>query len=484
MLQERRTDGRRQPSFVRRRILAGMAALVVIVIVVALALGSGGLPAPPLPGIDKPPRPGDPFAYSTQRQTAFEARATAGSTQVLFTKSPGGVIATAARVAAYRGLIDQAARGSGVDPDTLEALVFLESAGRPDVIAGSGDPSAAAGLTQILASTGQSMLGMHIDLQRSRALSVAIGRAAASGNSRELATLQQTRARADDRFDPARALAATVRYLRLARARFARGDLAVESYHMGIGNLQQVLDDYDAGTPVPYAQLYFDSAPDHHGAAWQLLSSFGDDSSLYFWRVLGARSIMHLYRRDRPALVRLSALETAFPSTAEVLHPPDRTPSFADPAALDRAYLRGRILPLPRNAGALGLAYDPSMGSLARRLGAPRSLYRGLRPAALDLLIELASRVQTLSGQNVPLIVSSAAMDRRYARLLGFGDPPATTGYTFTLRRSYASHAQAIALQAMLDRLQALNLIGWIRGNSTIEVTVAADAAQAIVNGP
>jgi hypothetical protein len=36
----------------------------------------------------------------------------------------------------------------------------------------------------------------------------------------------------------------------------------------------------------------------------------------------------------------------------------------------------------------------------------------------------------------------------------------------------------------MLDRLQALNVIGWERFPSAIEVTVAADASNVIVNGP
>ena len=52
----------------------------------------------------------------------------------------------------------------------------------------------------------------------------------------------------------------------------------------------------------------------------------------------------------------------------------------------------------------------------------------------------------------------------------------AATGYQFTLARRYASRAQAAALQAMLDRLQALNLIGWARRGETIAVTVASDA--------
>jgi hypothetical protein len=299
-----------------------------------------------------------------------------------------------------------------------------------------------------------------------------------------VARLERRRARIDDRFNPRAALAATVRYLKLARARLVRPDLAVVSYHMGIGNLTQVLDDYDGGAPVPYAQLYFDTAPDRHAAAYGLLSSFGDESSLYYWRVLGAVQIMRLHRTDPGALARLSALQTATDSAAYVLRPPDRTPAFDDPDALDNAYARRILLPLPSNARALGLAYDPALGSAARRLGVAPAMYRGLRPAALDLLIELAARVRALSHGAAPLTVTAAVTDERYQRDVGLHDPPAAGGWSFTLARRYVTRAQAVALQAMLDRLQALDLIAWQRYPAAIEVTVASDASRVIVDGP
>jgi hypothetical protein len=465
----------------RLALVAAGAALVIAVIV--SGLGGGGLPRPPRPARSAAARPGDPFAYVASRQAEFVARATAGSAQVLFTKSPGGAVATAARVAAFRGLIDHATAGTGIDPNVLEALVFVESAGRPQIIAGS-DPAAASGLTQILAQTGQSLLGMHINLAQSRRLTAAIDRADENGQTRALARLLARRAAIDDRFDPGKALAATVRYLQLAERQFGRQDLAVVSYHMGIGNLQQVLADYDGGHPVPDAQLYFDTAPDHHAAAYDLLSGFGDDSSLYYWRVLGALQIMRLYRSDRSALTRLAGLQTASDSDAEVLHPPDRTQSFANPSAVASAYQAHTIVPLPSNPATLGLAYYSGMGQLARKVGAPVALYRGLRPAALALLIELAARVRALSGVNAPLTVASTVSDARYQQQLGVIDPPATTGFSFQIARRYASEAQARAFQAMLDQLQALNLIAWAREPVTIEITVASDAAQALAGRP
>ena len=479
MRSRRRTAGR------RRLAIAGvvLVALIAAAIVLATSGGKSAPPPLPLPGIGQPAKPGDPFAYVPSRESDFVARAIAGSDHVLFTKSPGGALATAARVAAFRPLIDQATAGTNIDPSILEALVFVESAGRPNVIAGL-DPANASGLTQILASTGQSLLGMHINLARSRQLTGKIDTAAGQGRLGLVTRLESQRARIDDRFDPRLALAATVRYLEIAEQHFGRADLAVESYHMGIGNLQNVLNDYDGGKPVPYAQLYFDTAPDHHTSAYNLISGFGDDSSLYYWRVLGAQQIMRLYRTDRAELNRLISLQTAVDSQAYVLHPPQDVRPFATPDALDDAYARRTILPLPSNAPALGLAYDPGIGSLASQLKVTPALYRGLRGPALDLLIELAARVRTLSGGVAPLTVTSAVSDERYQQLLGVSDPPAAAGWSFTIARRYVRPAQAAAFQAMLDRLQALNVIAWQRFPSEIEVTVASDASQVLVHGP
>ena len=161
----------RRSALTRRRlvfVLAAAAIVAVVAVVVAVSAGRGQEQVP-LPGIGRAAKAGDPFAYVSSREADFQARAMAGEGHVLFTASPGGAVATAARVAELRPLIDTASANTGIDPNMLEAIVFLESAGRPDAIAGN-DPADASGLTQILAQTGQSLLR---DAHRS-------GRAAAS----------------------------------------------------------------------------------------------------------------------------------------------------------------------------------------------------------------------------------------------------------------------------------------------------------------
>jgi hypothetical protein len=153
----------------------------------------------------------------------------------------------------------------------LEGLVFVESGGRPDVMAGT-DVSSAVGLTQIVAATGEHFLHLRVDTASSRALSRRIYRSELRGSTVRARKLRRWRSRYDERFAPMKSLRATVRYLTTGRRYFGRDDLAVVSYHMGIGNLQHVLAAYGGeGTPS-YAQLYFGSAPDTHGAAWRRLA--------------------------------------------------------------------------------------------------------------------------------------------------------------------------------------------------------------------
>jgi hypothetical protein len=68
--------------------------------------------------------------------------------------------------------------------------------------------------------------------------------------------------------------------------------------------------------------------------------------------------------------------------------------------------------------------------------------------------------------------------------MLGIDDPVSAEGWSFTIARRYVSGSQAAAFQAMLDRLQALDVIAWQRYPTEIGVTVASDAARVIAHGP
>ncbi len=487
------------------RVIALVSAVVLAATVFALierrestpvAVQPDFVPTPPAPTTapEAPPAPEpapaerepfeDPFGYDPQRREEFEARAAAGNAHPLYALSPDGVIATAGRVARFRPQIEKAADAADVDPDTLEGLVFLESAGRPEIVAPQGIEGA-VGLTQILAETGQNFLGMNIDVARSEQLTRKLAR---TTRPADVERLTAERARVDQRFDPEQALAATGRYLKIAEDRLGSEELAFVSYHMGIGNLETVLAAYAGGPtdePLRYAQVYFDSTPVSHEAALRALSRLGDDSSNYLWKVRAARDIMGLYRNDPAELEAIAELQLEKNSAEEVLHPADDTTVFTRPDDVRAAYDDGTLVPLPGDTRVTGLRFDPKMGSQAKRVGAPRELYQGLRPETLALALYIGAQVRAGSGDpDSALTVTSTVRDLQYQIELVKRNVQATpeyslhtTGWSFDVLRRYRSDQQAVAFQNTLDRLRSLNLIAYVYEPAAIHITVSSDAA-------
>jgi hypothetical protein len=468
-------------TYRRRRLALLLGAVLAVGLAVGFLLerGSGTQLAP-----GRGPE-SDPLAYKGGHSddAMLQARAAAGLSHVLYAKSPGGAIATAARTARFRPLVDATAARYKVDPDMLEAIVFLESAGRPEARAGN-DLAGAVGLTQILAQTGSGLLHMHVDLAQSRAITKKLRKAVAKGKMKQASRLRALRRKVDERFDPARSLDGTGRYLTFAKGTLGgRDDLAVESYHMGVGNLQSVLRAYGAAPAgTSYAQLYFGSTPLRHASAYAKLAALGDDSATYFWRILAARQIMRLYRQDPAELTRLQALQAHKSNAEEVLHPRAATHVYTTPDEIATARANGELRPLPANAQDLNLRVDPGMGGLAKKLHRRPALYRALRPDALAVLIYLAAGVHEISQQG-PLTVTSTVRDQSYQRLLVKSNIQATrqyslhtTGFAFDILRRYKSSRQAQAFQFMLDRLTALDLIAWAPEPAAIHITVSGDA--------
>jgi transglycosylase-like protein with SLT domain len=362
----------------------------------------------------------------------------------------GGVFTTAARVAQWRSAVVRAARAAGVDPNVLEAIVWVESSGRPDVVNGT-----AVGLTQLQPWVARSM-GLHVDTRHGAVLTRRIARSWRIAHTRQL---RHWRARYDERYAPVKELRASAGYLARARAVLGREDLAIEAYHDGIAALR--------GTSASYAELYF------HGAR----------VDGYTLKVLGAERVLHLYRANRAALAFEAQQQARKNSAEEYLHPLYRTHRFASPGALLRAEQHRTLRMIPVRTRTTHILIGGALGGEARAFGRSRRLYRALRPQALDVLLYLGERVHALSGARKPLILTSAVRDLRYQRVLTHVNPNAarsyslhTSGYAFDIARSYGSERQARAFQYVLDRLTAANAIAYIREAAAIHVTVASDA--------
>ncbi|MGX6448721.1 hypothetical protein ACVU7I_11740, partial [Patulibacter sp. S7RM1-6] len=490
---------RRQPPWLA--IAAGLAVLLLVIVAVGRLTG----------GDDDEPAtvPADPGATTAVDRQALallrpdpkdhaaelRRRAEAGFANPLYRLVPGGATLTAARVATYRPLIEDVAKKTDEDPDVLEGIVYLESAGRPDAMA-TGDVKDAVGFTQIVAGTGTQLLGMRIDVARSAALTKRLVREAkrSKPNRTRMKRLKAERVRVDPRFDPRKALEATAKYLDFAREHLDdRDDLAVASYHMGVGNLQDLLKAYGQGT-VPYVELYFGIDPLSTPKAAKRAVSLADDSTSYLWRVGAARRIMAQFRKDPEGLKRQAELQTRKASTEDVLHPVESTKAYAEPSDLRAAEASGELLPLPRaTLRANGLAISPGMGELAPRLDQRKTLYRALRPGALAGLLTIGGAMRALNGDAKPatrLTVTSTVRDKRYQAMLGAENVQATralsqhtTGWALDIARDYRSGAQAQLFQWILTRMQALNLIAWVREPSAIHVTFSSAATRELGGG-
>ncbi len=235
---------------------------------------------------------------------------------------------------------------------------------------------------------------------------------------------------------------------------------------------------------LSYAQVFFDSAPDDNPDASEILTSFADDSSLYFWRILASQEIMGRWRSDREDLERDIELATAKATLEELYHPQEETEVFSEPDNIADATDEEELLPLPSDR-ALGWRATGEVGELAKRLDEEPALYRALRPEALAVLSYMAARVRELSGAKRPLRVTSAVRDLSYQSLLAATNPEATseyslhtTGFSFDVLREYESDAQASAFQFMLDRLRALAVIDYAVEPRAIHITVSDRGAE------
>jgi hypothetical protein len=123
---------RRSPA--RPWAIAGLAfaaiALVgVILVATGVIGGDDGFEADRIAAAGRDDGADDPFAWEAGRNDDLERRAALGLAHVLYEKSPGGIVASARRTARWRDEVEKAAAAHGVDPDTMEAMVLLESAG-------------------------------------------------------------------------------------------------------------------------------------------------------------------------------------------------------------------------------------------------------------------------------------------------------------------------------------------------------------------
>src|SRR3954469_18763792 len=101
----------------RRRIAVVGLVIVAACVVAALALTRGGTHAPRArpPGAGTTETTVDPIAWDADRKAELERRAAAGLAHVLYAKSPGGAVVSAARTATWGAPLARGAHGAAPD---------------------------------------------------------------------------------------------------------------------------------------------------------------------------------------------------------------------------------------------------------------------------------------------------------------------------------------------------------------------------------
>jgi hypothetical protein len=170
------------------------------------------------------------------------------------------------------------------------------------------------------------------------------------------------------------------------------------------------------------------------------------------------------------------------------MHPRYGTLRFQRPRDLVRAWKRHELVRIPHDARTTHIAISGTFAQMAPRLGRSKRLYLGLRPSARDVLLFIGQRVHELSGTRAPLILTSGVRDDVYQRALMRVNWVAartysmhTTGYAFDIARSYVSPGQAEAFQFVLERLEALHVIAYIREADAMHIAVASKVSPALL---
>ena len=248
----------------------------------------------------------DPFAYDEDAEAEMVRRAAAGTSHALYARSPGGATATARRVAAWRPQVESrgARGGRGRRPGGGPRVPGERRPPRRHGRQHGGRRRASRRSSPRRARTCSACTSTSSAAPGSRGASPAPRPAGAATSS---PACRRERRAADERYDPAKALAGTGRYLAFARARLGRRTSrwppttwASATSRRSSPWRERRSRPTRASTSTPRRRATRPSS--------SASRSFGDESSTYLCKVHAAAEIMRLYRRDPSRLARLEAL--------------------------------------------------------------------------------------------------------------------------------------------------------------------------------
>ena len=198
---------------------------------------------------------------------------------------------------------------------------------------------------------------------------------------------------------------------------FGREDLAFVSYHMGIGNLEGVLDAYGerpadlrrSSTSTPRRRRHRARLPAARRASATTRPTTGGSCSRR-----GRSCACTATTAAQLGRLAVAAHREGVRRGGAAPGRPDRRRSRR-PTTCSRRGTTARSSRSRSDEAVTGLRRDRRMGELARRMHQPAERYRGLRPEALAMALYIGAQVREISGQS-PLIVTSTVRDGAYQR--------------------------------------------------------------------
>jgi hypothetical protein len=268
----------------------------------------------------------------------------------------------------------------------------------------------------------------------------------------ELGLLTAKRRLVDERYDPARAIAAQTRYLVRMTRRYGSLDWVFQAYHGGEGGVRNTVSYYlgsrwqqfgsaecairgqlasrggqfqQVRQPLSFEDLYFKTTPLAQPAAFSYLYGRSDNHRYYWWKILAAERAIALYRRDSDEF-RCEWRDLHPGQRLEVVwYPNSKELTFHDVAALKEGYASGKLVHWPADARRRGLL----LGGVAPLDPANAYQYKGLRPEALGALFRIAAVYTANGGSRQPLRVHSLVQTEQYRARLNALHPPSWMRY-------------------------------------------------------
>ncbi|HYO81961.1 MAG TPA: transglycosylase SLT domain-containing protein [Bryobacteraceae bacterium] len=385
-------------------------------------------------------------------------------------------LAGAERITRLEPLFRQAGNVSGLPPQLIAAIAYLESWGKPNAQSYAGPK----GMMQISGATAQ-MMGLRMIYGKRYRTVVERRQVRKKG---KLLWQKQTRRipyqvlLRDERLIPAKAVPAAARYLARLDQQYGR-DWAVFAYHCGTGcmtEMRAIAERAGVKQPITVARTFFGAHPGLRRELYDALQHHmeRDYSPTYWFRIMRAQQLLELYRTKPAEFTRL--FEQYRNRTNPIQRAPHRLSVWLTPEDLafnNCEELRkesGRSLVRAfDNPEFFGFALSPLIG---RDDPVNRDLYHHVSPAALGTLAYIAYETRRLHeamkprGEKfVPLQITSLVVprDAEQNRQTGRDFVSHCTGQVFDISWANLPNGQREALEFVMNDMGWDGYLGFIR---------------------